>query len=176
MLAPIRVKPASGSHNNFADQFQCVENGTSEAVAAPVLMVRVAVAGLPNVGFTECGPTEHVGEPAWAGCTEHVSEMGFVKPFRRLTVTVEVAFWLPFSVLGLDGDAEREKSVPTFSSTLIVFPGGPTENLDVAIKSGAESPFRSATKAGVPLNPASKLSGFSNVPSPLPSEISIPPF
>src|SRR5438270_12877641 len=159
MPAPIRVKPASGSHNNFADQFPCVENGTSQAVVPPVLMVSVAVAGLPNVGLTECGPTEHVGEPVWAGCTEHVSEIGFVKPFRRLTVTVEVAFWLRLRVLGLGGDAESEKSVPTFSSTLRVFPGASTEELDVTTKSGAESPLRSATKAGVPLNPRSKLSG-----------------
>ena len=130
------------------------EDGAREAVAAPVLMVSVAVA-LPLASkVTELGLSEQVGADC-AGCAEQVSVIGLSNAFRSFRVTVEVALCPRLTVPGVGVDAKMEKPVPTvLSSTLMVLLPE-----FVTTKSGALSWLRSAA-IGLPgLEPAAKLEG-----------------
>jgi hypothetical protein len=51
--------------------------------------------------------------------------------FSKVRVSVEVALWPGLTLLGLDAEAEIEKSVPVFSNTLMEF-----ELASIAIRSG----------------------------------------
>src|SRR5215469_7591864 len=110
----------------------------SEAVDTPAVIVSCAVPlPLPSK-TTELGLREHVGAPACAGCTEQDRETGLSNALSKLRLTVEVALWPRPMVAGLAGDAEREKSVPTFNTTatkLFV--------CSTIIRSGALSPLKS---------------------------------
>ena len=59
-------------------------------------------------GVTEVGLSEHVGASDTVGCTEQVSDTEPLKPFKELTVTVEVA--LCPGVTGFGAEPEIEKS------------------------------------------------------------------
>ena len=73
--------------------------------------------------------------------------------FSKVRVSVEVALWPGLTLLGLDAEAEIEKSVPVFSNTLMEF-----ELALIAIRSGALSPSTSArTPTG--FVPAGKVKG-----------------
>ena len=80
--APIKAKPATGSHRKGSGRESWRrEEGTSEAVAPPVLMVSVAVAFPLASKVTEFRSSEQVGADC-AGCTEQVSATGLSNVFR----------------------------------------------------------------------------------------------
>ena len=62
------------------------------------------------VGVTEVGLSEHVGTSDTVGCTEQVSDTEPLKPFKELTVTVEVALCPGVTVEGFGAEPEIEKS------------------------------------------------------------------
>lgn len=88
--APIKAKPATGSHRNWSGrESRTGEGATSEAVAVPVLMVSIAVAFPLASKVTEFGSSEHIGADC-VGCTEQASATGLSNAFSELSVTVEV--------------------------------------------------------------------------------------
>ena len=88
--APIKAKPATGSHRKWRGHAsRRRETGTSEAVAEPVLMVSVAVAFPLASKATEFGLKEQVGADC-AGSTEQVSATELSNVFSNFNVTVEV--------------------------------------------------------------------------------------
>ena len=116
--------------------------GASKPVAAPVWMVRVAVA-LPLASkVTELGSIEQVGAYC-VGCTEQLSATGLSKLFWWLSVIVEVELWPRPTVAGVAVDAEMVKSAPVvLSSTLMLLSGE-----FVTTRSGALSWLNSAAAA-----------------------------
>jgi hypothetical protein len=126
----------------------------SEAAPAPAVIVTVAVAFPLESKVTEFELSEQVGEPDCAGCTVQASDTGLSNAFSRVKVSVEVALWPGLTLLGLDAEAEIEKSVPVFSNTPIEF-----ELALITIRSGALS---RSTSARTPISgfvPAGKVKG-----------------
>ena len=77
---PIKANPASGMQRDAA---RLKNVWFSSRAKDPVVIVRFAVASPFESKITEFELREHVGEPAWAGCTEQDSATGFVKRFNR---------------------------------------------------------------------------------------------
>ena len=114
----------------------------SVAPPDPAAIVSVAAAFPLESKVTEFELSEHVGEPACAGCTEQASETGLSNAFSSMSVIVDVELCPRFTELGLAAEAEIEKSVPTvFSSTLTVL------SLLIVTRSGDLLPSRSEAAA-----------------------------
>src|SRR5438270_7672675 len=105
------------------------------ALPDPAVIVSVAVAFPLESKVTEFELSEQTGEPACGGCTLQASDTGLSNAFSKVTVSIEVALWPELTLLGLGAEAEIEKSVPVFSSTVTEF-----ALALIAIRSGALSP------------------------------------
>src|SRR6266852_5794267 len=117
---PMKAKPTMGSQPKRNASESWSVDGTTDATAAPVLMVSVAVAFPLASKVTEFGLNEQVGADC-AGCTEQLNSTGLSKVFWWFRVIIEVELWPRLTVPGFGAEAEIEKSAPVvLSSTLTV--------------------------------------------------------
>ena len=126
----------------------------SAAPPDPAVIVSLAVAFPLKSKVTEFELSEQVGEPACTGCTEQASETGLSNAFNSMSVIVDVELCPRLTELGLAGEADIEKSVPTvFSSTLTVL------SLLIVTRSGDLLPSRSEAAANAIALAGVKLTG-----------------
>src|SRR4051812_36357228 len=92
----------------------------SVAAPGPAVIVSAAVAFPLESRVTEFVLIEQVAEPC-EGCTLQASDTGLSNEFSKLKLSVDVALWPEVTLLGLGAEAEIEKSVPVFSSTVTEF-------------------------------------------------------